>query len=289
MCRWPSTTSVIDAGAARVAALNALQEWALIAGRGQALMAPSGQALMALGGLALTLACSGAARAQSSNPGRPSTAVQTAAPTAAQTAAPTAAPTVALAGSMGSDKALLVIDGQTRVLAVGASAQGVTLRRVADGSAEVDVAGQRQLLRLGATPTRLGPGSGAPASPAAGTEIVLPVGPGGHYSAAGTINGKTVQFLVDTGATTIAISQAEANRIGLDWKGGKPGLGSTANGPVPVLAITLGAVRLGGVEVANVAAVVLPADMPMVLLGNSFLSRFSLQQDNGVMRLQKKP
>ena len=281
MCRWPSTTSVIDAGAARVAALNALQEWALIAGRGQALMAPSGQALMALGGLALTLACSGAAQAQSSNPGRPSTAVQT--------AAQTAAPTVALAGSMGSDKALLVIDGQTRVLAVGASAQGVTLRRVADGSAEVDVAGQRQLLRLGATPTRLGPGSGAPASPAAGTEIVLPVGPGGHYSAAGTINGKTVQFLVDTGATTIAISQAEANRIGLDWKGGKPGLGSTANGPVPVLAITLGAVRLGGVEVANVAAVVLPADMPMVLLGNSFLSRFSLQQDNGVMRLQKKP
>jgi aspartyl protease family protein len=48
-------------------------------------------------------------------------------------------------------------------------------------------------------------------------------------------------------------------------------------------------VRLGGVEVANVAAIVLPAEMPMVLLGNSFLGRFSMRQDGDVMRLDKKP
>ena len=199
---------------------------------------------------------------------------------------PTEARTVSLAGSMGLDRALLLINGQPRTLAVGATAQGVRLLRLtADGSAEVELAGQRQLLRLGATPARLDGG----AALATNTEIVLPRGSGGHYSGPGTINGRAVEFLVDTGATTVALSQAEANRIGLDWKRGKPGLSQTANGPVPVYAVNLSSVRLGGVEIANVAAVVLPAEMPMVLLGNSFLSRFSMRQDSDVMRLEKKP
>ncbi len=195
--------------------------------------------------------------------------------------------TITLAGSMGSDKALLVIDGQSRMLAVGASAQGVTLRSLKDGVAEVDAAGQRLSLRLGGAPARLGP-AGADATPAP-SEIILPMGPGGHFSGQGTINGKAVQFLVDTGATMIALSQAEANRIGLDWRGGKPGLTHTANGAVPVLLVNLSSVRLGGVEIANVAAVVLPSDMPMVLLGNSFLGRFTMRRDADVMRLAKKP
>jgi aspartyl protease family protein len=198
---------------------------------------------------------------------------------------PCAAQSVTLAGSMGADRALLLIDGQPRTVAVGSTVQGVLLRRLADGQAEVVVDGRALTLRLGDSPARLGGGAAAPAS----TEIVLAMGPGGHFGGQGTINGKSVQFLVDTGATTIALSQAEANRIGLDWKRGKPGLTATANGPVPVYAINLSAVRLGGVEVANVAAIVLPAEMPMVLLGNSFLGRFSMRQDGDVMRLDKKP
>ena len=129
---------------------------------------------------------------------------------------------------MGSDKALLMIDGQPRMLTVGASSQGVTLRRLGDGQAEVEVAGRRLVLTLGASPARVdGAGGGAPA---ADTDIVLPMGQGGHFSGSGAINGRAVQFMVDTGATTIALSQSEANRIGLDWKRGKPGLTHTANG-----------------------------------------------------------
>ena len=204
-------------------------------------------------------------------------------------AGPAAAQSVALAGSMGGDKALLVIDGQTRVLALGASAQGVTLRGLQGGQAEVEVAGQRRWLALGGTPVRLSSAAAAGAAPASPTTIVLPMGPGGHFGGAGQINGKTVQFLVDSGATSIALSQAEAQRIGLDWRQGRAGITVTANGPVAVHAITLSSVRLGGVELANVAAVVLPAEMPMVLLGNSFLGRFTLRQDGDVMRLDKKP
>lgn len=197
-----------------------------------------------------------------------------------------AAQTVSLQGSMGNSKALLVIDGQPQMLSVGASARGVTLRRLGDGEAEVDVAGQVRLLRLGAAPSRLGTGV---AAAGAGSAIVLPMGSGGHFSTAGSINGKQVNFLVDTGATSVALSQSEANRIGLEWKRGRPGLSQTANGTVPVYTVNLTSVRVGDVEIANVAAVVLPSDMPMVLLGNSFLNRFNMRRDNDVMRLEKKP
>ena len=208
---------------------------------------------------------------------------------AAQAQAPAPAQSVTLAGTMGVDKALLVIDGQPRTLAVGATAQGVTLRRLADGQADVEVGGRAFSLRLGGAPARLAGAGNGDAANATGGDIVLPMGPGGHFGGQGTINGRSVQFLVDTGATTVALSQREANRIGLDWQRGKPGLTQTANGPVPVYAINLTSVRLGGVEIANVAAIVLPAEMPMVLLGNSFLGRFSMRQDNDVMRLAKKP
>lgn len=198
------------------------------------------------------------------------------------------AQSVTLSGSMGAHKALLMIDGQPQMLSVGASARGVTLLRLGDGEAEVQVAGSRQLLRLGAAPSRV-EGDGDGAKPEGGSEIVLPMGLGGHFSAQGAINGRAVDFLVDTGATSVALSQAEANRIGLDWKRGRPGTSSTANGPVPVYSVNLTSVRVGKVEIANVAAVVVPSDMPTVLLGNSFLNRFTMRRDSDVMRLRKKP
>jgi aspartyl protease family protein len=197
-----------------------------------------------------------------------------------------AAQSVSLQGSVGANKALLVIDGQPQTLAVGGSARGVTLRRLGDGEAEVDVGGQLRVLRLGAAPSRVGTGVAATGS---GSSIVLPMGAGGHFGAAGSINGKQVNFLVDTGATSVALSQSEANRIGLEWKRGRPGMTQTANGTVPIYAVNLTSVRLGDVEIANVAAVVLPSDMPVVLLGNSFLNRFNMRRDNDVMRLDKKP
>ena len=197
-----------------------------------------------------------------------------------------AAQTVTLSGSLGARKALLVIDGQTQMLGVGESARGVTLRRLGDGEAEVVVGGRTLVLRLGASPARVGVEAAPPEST---TEIVLPMGPGGHFGTQGTINGKSVSFMIDTGATSVAMSQSEANRIGLDWKRGRPGITNTANGPVPVYGINLSSVRVGTVEVANVAAVVLPSDMPMVLLGNSFLNRFTMRSDADVMRLQRKP
>ena len=82
---------------------------------------------------------------------------------------------------------------------------------------------------------------------------MLTAGPGGHFTTGGTINGRAVQFMVDTGATMVAMGQAEAERIGLDCSGGQRALTQTANGAGARACVTLAAVRVGDVEVANVA------------------------------------
>ncbi|WP_046111639.1 retropepsin-like aspartic protease family protein [Aquincola tertiaricarbonis] len=200
-------------------------------------------------------------------------------------ALPVAAQQVSLNGSMGDRAALLVIDGQPRTLTVGSSHGGVKLLSVAPDGARVEVGGAQLLLRIGAAPVNLGGAAAARGD----NDVVLTAGPGGHFMSGGQINGKTVQFMVDTGASVVALSQAEAERIGLDYKRGARGMTQTANGAVPVHLVTLTSVRLGGAEVYQVPAVVLPEQMPFVLLGNSFLSRFQMKQVNDTLRLEKKP
>jgi aspartyl protease family protein len=162
---------------------------------------------------------------------------------------------------------------------------GVTLMQLSDGQAQVQRGGSIATLRLGAAPARL---AGSTNAPAAAQEIVLPVGLGGHFTAAGAVNGRPVQFMVDTGATLVAISQGEAERIGLDYRNAPRAMTQTANGAVPVHRVSLNAVRVGEVEVANVDAVVIPAQMPYILLGNSFLGRFQMRRDNDVLRLERR-
>lgn len=191
---------------------------------------------------------------------------------------------VSLSGSLG-DKALLMINGTPRTVAVGATVQGVKLVSLSNGEAIVEINGERQQLRLGGVQVSLG---AAPVE-GGGSRIVLPVGPGGHFYSQGAINGKAVVFLVDTGATTVSISQSEADAIGLKYRDGQRGMVNTANGSVPAYRMTLNSVRIGDVQVFNVEATVLPASMSQVLLGNSFLSRFQMKRDNDTMTLDKKP
>jgi aspartyl protease family protein len=193
------------------------------------------------------------------------------------------AQSVALAGRMG-DRALLIVNGQPHTLAVGASAGGVKLLRWAGEQAEVDTASGRLLLRVGGTPAQIG----AAAPVTASREIVMSVGPGGHFTPQGAINGRPVRFMVDTGATLVALGRAEAERLGLDLANAQQGMTQTANGPVRVHVVVLDRVRVGEVEITNVGAVVTPQAMPYVLLGNSFLGRFQMQRVNDVMRLQLK-
>jgi len=193
------------------------------------------------------------------------------------------AQTVSLGGSFGRN-ALLVIDGKARNVGVGSTVEGVRLVSVSGNEAVVEIKGQRVALQLGGAQVNLGTKAGAEG----GGTIVLTTESGGHFLADGTINGRGVRFMVDTGATMVSMSQAEAERIGLDYKSGQRSFVGTANGMVPAWRVSLTSVRVGDVTVYNVDATVLPAAMPVVLLGNSFLGRFQMKRENDRMTLNKR-
>jgi aspartyl protease family protein len=210
--------------------------------------------------------------------------VRTAAALLAFAALGAPAQTVTLSGSMG-DKALLIVDGTPRTVATGSSFQNIKLLRVAPGEAVIEMDGRRVPLLLGSAPVDLG----RAASEGTGSQIVLTAGSGGHFTAGGSINGKSVRFVVDTGATYVSISESEADRIGLAYKKGPRGMAHTANGDVGVHLTTLDVVRVGDVQVYHVQAVVMPASTDRVLLGNSFLTRFQMKRENDQMTLDRRP
>jgi aspartyl protease family protein len=196
------------------------------------------------------------------------------------------AQSVALSGVAGN-KALVTIDGSApRFLSPGQSHQGVTLLSTQGDSATVSVNGQRQILRVGDAPVSVRRGAG-PAS-AGPTRIVLTADGQGHFMPTGQINGRSVQFMVDTGASQVVMSESDARRINLKFEQGQPVRVSTANGMATGYRVVLSSVRVGEVQVYEVAAIVLPQAMPYILLGNSFLTRFQMQRNNDQMTLERR-
>ena len=196
---------------------------------------------------------------------------------------PAFAQSVAMSGSLG-DKALLVIDGTPRTVATGATVQGVKLVSVSGSDAVVEVKGKRVTLAMGGAQVNLG---GTP-SDGGGTQIVLTAGSGGHFFTSGTINGKAVRFVVDTGATNVSMSESLAEKLGLAYRNGQRGVSNTANGQVQTYRVPLTSVRVGEVEMFNVAATIVPMPMDYVLLGNSFLTRFQMKRENDTLTLVKR-
>jgi aspartyl protease family protein len=117
----------------------------------------------------------------------------------------------------------------------------------------------------------------AAALPASGNEVTLQRNRGGHYVADGAINGTAVTFMLDTGATQVALSLAAAKALGLAL--GEPVRLRTANGETGGFRTRLDRVRLGPIELADVAAVASAGiDDDMILLGMSFLKRVEFAQ-----------
>jgi aspartyl protease family protein len=192
------------------------------------------------------------------------------------------ASTVSFSGMLG-DKALLIIDGQARGVAVGATVQGVKLVRLDGAVAQVEMGGKAQVLHLGG-----GAVVGVDTSGASGTRIVLAMGPGGHYIGQGSINGRSMPFMVDTGATFVALSSEMASELGIDTSKGTVARMGSANGTMVARRVTLASITVGDVTVHNVEAAVSPQPMPFVLLGNSFLSRFQMRSDDDTLTLLRK-
>ena len=185
------------------------------------------------------------------------------------------------------NRALLVIDSaKPRWLAIGESSpEGIKLISISGDSAVVEAGGKRQTLKMGES-QRLNAGTAA----AAGGRIVKLNADGrGHFVTVGQINGQTVKFLVDTGASFVSINSSEAKRLGINYLAGEKAAISTANGVVRTYKVKLDEVRLGDVTLNNVDGMVHADDaLPIVLLGMSFLNRMDMSRDGQQMVLKKR-
>lgn len=193
----------------------------------------------------------------------------------------TVAQTVTWAGAMG-ERVLLVIDGRAQVASAGAVIDGVRVYRVAAHEVEVEVGGVRQRLVPGGTPVVLGaPPGRAPAT------LVLRAGTDQLYHVDGQLNGRPVAGVIDTGASLVSMSVARAAALGLDWSRGRPASIQTANGQVRGWSLRLERLSVGGLEARDVDAVVVDADLPHLLIGNSFLRRFRVQSEDSRLTIAR--
>jgi aspartyl protease family protein len=136
--------------------------------------------------------------------------------------------------------------------------------------------------RLGASPRPAAQAAAAPQpAPAAAPStagprsVVIQRDGRGHFRTDGTVDGRRIGFMVDTGASAVALRQGDAARLGVHPAQRDYAVQvATANGTVRAAPVTLGMVEVGGVTVRNVAALVIPDEaLGENLLGLSFLSR----------------
>lgn len=183
------------------------------------------------------------------------------------------------------DKAIFMIDGTRRVLSTGeTSKEGVHLiaTDTAAEEARVEIDGKREVVRLGIVMSGFRPTKQA--------SVTLWAGSGGHFYADGSINNLAVRFLVDTGATTIALSGDEAQRLGIDYrKKGHPGYANTAGGVVRAYSLKLDRVDVGPITLYNVDAGVVEGSYPREpLLGMSFLGQLDMRREGEKMELTQR-
>lgn len=184
-------------------------------------------------------------------------------------------------------KAVLVVNGGApRTVSVGQSTpEGIRLISADSSSAVIEFQGKRQTL----TPGGSGRFGGAPAAGGGSGTVTLTPDSRGHFVTLGQVNGGTVQFLVDTGATLIALPSTEARRLGINYLNGQRGHTETANGKATAWRITLDTVRIGDITLHSVDAVVMEGDgLKVALLGMSFLNRTEMKRDGQTLTLVKR-
>jgi aspartyl protease family protein len=182
-----------------------------------------------------------------------------------------------------NNKALLMVNGEQKIVRKGESFNGIKLISSSSRGALVAFSdGQQKLLNINQS---ISHGFTVPDK----SKVTVYANHSGMFMIQGRINGHKTQFLLDTGATSVAISQTEADRLGLPYESSQRKYVSTASEVVPVWNIMLDHVTVGDIRVANVDAVVLEGSQPRTpLLGMSFLQHLKLKRNGSVMTLEQK-
>lgn len=183
------------------------------------------------------------------------------------------------------DRVMIEIDGKRQTLRVGESSrEGVKLVSADSSVAVFEYEGETLERRLDRR-TR------APAARISQYETVLVYRDNrGMFRTVGSINRMPVGFLIDTGATSVAMNSAQARRLGIDYRAqGNSTYVTTASQVVQAFQLTLDRVKLGNIELRNVESVVIDGPQPgEVLLGMSFLSRLDISNEGNRMLIRKK-
>lgn len=181
-------------------------------------------------------------------------------------------------------KAIVMIDGQRRMLSIGeTSPEGVKLIDANSKHAVLEVEGESKSYKPG------GSISLSYAKPDLLEEKVY-ADDRGMFRSVGTINGRTVRFLVDTGATTVAMNKSQAKQLGVDYRmTGERVVVSTASENVDGYRVRLRSVSLGKIKLRNVDAMVIDGKHPgPILLGMSFLGKLTVEKAGGVMKIRQR-
>jgi aspartyl protease family protein len=189
---------------------------------------------------------------------------------------------VGLAGLFPGKTLLTINGGPPRIVPLGVKTEeGVKVISIDGETATIEVDGKKRVLRVGQNVASQSSGSGP-------AKAVLTADGRGHFVTTGIINGNSVRFLVDTGASTVALGAGDARRIGIDVSKGKVGYTQTANGVTQVSLVKLDTGKVGDIVLNNVDATVHQHDLPITLLGMSFLNRMEMQRDGDTMTLKKR-
>jgi aspartyl protease family protein len=176
--------------------------------------------------------------------------------------------------SVTADAVQLIINGQTvRTLRIGESSpEGVKLEGIQAGVASLVVDGR---------PARMGIGQSTL------TQTVLTADARGHFFTQARINGIPVHAVIDTGATDVSISMADARRMGIDYTRGRPVTVQTANGAITAYQVMLSHVQVGDIAFANVIGSVRPDSASPVLVGMSFLRHVEMRRSGNTLTLSR--
>ena len=183
-----------------------------------------------------------------------------------------------------SERAVVLVDGKQHLLRVGqTSPEGVKLISADSEAAVLEVDGERLEAKLDGRIS-------ARKRTVTMKEVQVWRNTTGMYTTVGSINGLPVPFLVDTGATKVAMNSAQARRLGIDYRvNGIPSAVTTASGVERAWSVMLDTVKVGDLELHNVGAVVLDSAQPeQTLLGMSYLGRLEIINEGRLMTLRKK-
>ena len=171
--------------------------------------------------------------------------------------------------------------GEPKTVKVGQKWSGITLISVGRGQATVEIDGKQRVLQIGQHHR-------AAAVASDRQSVTLSADSRGHFMAEGSVNGQPMSFLVDTGATLIALPASDARRLGIDYLKGARGTVHTAGGPTPAYRVRLEVVKLGDIQLHGVEAMVIEQGLGVALLGMSFLNRVEMKREGQLMMLIRR-